>query len=350
MKILLTGATGFLGRVLTRHLVEGGVEGGVEGSAGGERHDVALLARPTSDRRGFPEGVEWVTGDVTDRASLVAAFRGRDAVVHAAALVKILAPADDFDRVNVAGLDHVLAAAEEAGVERLLYVSSFMAFGPTENLPGGTADETTPPADRDWINHYERTKTLADRRARRAIAEGVPLSVVYPGVIYGPGALTEGNILVRHLLDLAAKKLPGLLGSPERVWNYVFVEDVARGIASTLERAAPGEPGWRYVLGGENVRQGDLYDHVREVGGIRVPRRRIPDWLATGTGFAARELARLTGGTPALTPDLVEIYRHDWALDSTRAADELGWRGRRFRDGLEETVNWLREIGRWPKS
>lgn len=339
MRILLTGATGFLGRVLTRHLVSGG-------------HDVALLARPTSDRSGFPNAVEWVTGDVTDRASLVEAFRDRDAVdavVHAAALVKILAPAESFDRVNVAGLDNVLAAAEEVGVGRLLYVSSFMAFGPTEDLPGGAADETTPPADRDWINHYERTKTLADRRARRAMEEGAPLSVVYPGVIYGPGALTEGNIVVRHLLDLAAKKLPGLLGSPERVWNYVFVDDVAAGIAAALERAPAGEPGRRYVLGGDNVRQGDFYDAVREVGGIRVPRRRIPDWVAAGTGFVAREVARLTGGTPALTPDLVEIYRHDWALDSSRAADELGWRGRDVRDGLETTVNWLREMGRWPK-
>lgn len=337
MKILLTGGTGFLGRVLTRQWADEG------------RHEVALLARPTSDRRGFPADVEWVAGDVTDRASLAAAFAGRDAVVHAAALVKILAPAADFDRVNVAGLENVLAAVAEAGVGRLVYVSSFMAFGPTENLPGGRADESTPPADRDWINDYERTKTLADRRARQAMDEGAPLSVVYPGVIYGPGALTEGNIVVRHLLDLAAGKLPGLLGSPERVWNYAFVDDVAAGVAATLERAPSGEPGRRYVLGGDNVRQGDFYDLVRRVGGIKVPRRRIPDWLATGTGFAAREFARLTGGTPALTPDLVEIYRHDWALDSGRAADELGWQGRSLERGLEETVGWLREMGRWPK-
>lgn len=336
MKILLTGGTGFLGRVLTRRWMEAG------------DHQVALLARPTSDRRGFPDGVEWVTGDVTDRASLDAAFAGRDAVVHAAALVKILAPGPDFDRINVEGLETVLAAARQAQVGRVVYVSSFMAFGPTEDLPGGRADEATPPADRDWINHYERTKTLADRRARQAMEEGAPLSVVYPGVIYGPGALTEGNIVVRHLLDLAAKKLPGLLGSPERVWNYVFVEDVAAGLDATLERAEPGVPGRRYVLGGDNVRQGDFYDQVRQVGGIQVPRRRIPDWLAAGTGFAAREFARLTGGTPALTPDLVEIYRHDWALDASRAEEELGWRGRDVAAGLAATVDWLREMGRWP--
>lgn len=332
MRVLLTGGTGFLGRVLAQRLVDGG-------------HDLALLVRPTSDRSGLPASAELVEGDVTDRASLDRAFAGRDAVVHAAALVKILAPAADFDRINVEALEHVLAAAEAAGVGRVVYVSSFMAFGPTERFPGGEADEDAPPAERRWINHYERTKTRSDRLARRAIEGGAPVSVVYPGVIYGPGSLTEGNIVVRHLLDLAHRRLPGLLGDPAHRWNYVFVDDVAEGIVRVLELP---EAGKRYVLGGENVRQGRFYDLVEEVGDVRFPRRRIPDWLAKGTGFVAREAARLTGGTPQLTPDLVEIYRHDWALDSSRAAADLDWRGRPFERGLGQTVAWLREIGRWP--
>jgi farnesol dehydrogenase len=335
--VLVTGGTGFLGRALARRLAAG------EGGDGG--HELALLARPASDREGFAETVEWVAGDVTDRASLERAFAGRDTVVHAAALVKILAPGSDFDRVNVDGLENVLAAAEAAGVGHLVYVSSFMALGPTEDLPGGAADEGTEPAERRFINDYERTKTRADRRARQAIAAGAPLSVVYPGVIYGPGSLTEGNIVVRHLLDLAHGKLPGLLGSPARRWNYVFVDDVAEGLARVVEGA---EPGRRWVLGGENVTQGRFYDLVEQVGGIRVPRRRIPDPLARAAGFVMREAARLTGSTPRLTPDLVEIYGHDWALDASRAAAGLGWRGRPLERGLTETVAWLREEGRWP--
>jgi len=336
VRLLVTGGTGFLGRALVRRLAAGG-------------HRLALLARPSSDREGFPPGVEWAEGDVTDRASLERAFAGRDAVVHAAALVKILAPGRDFDRVNVEGLDNVLAAAAASGVGRLVYVSSFMAFGPTEALPGGEADESTEPRERRFINHYERTKTRADRRARQAIAAGAPLSVVYPGVIYGPGALTEGNIVVRHLLDLAGGKLPGLLGSPERRWNYVFVDDVAEGIARVVEGGGgEGGGGGRWVLGGETVTQRHFYDLVEQVGGIRFPRRRIPDVLARSAGLMMREWARLTGGTPQLTPDLVEIYRHDWALDSARAAAGLGWRGRPLEQGLTETVAWLREEGRWP--
>jgi farnesol dehydrogenase len=338
VRVLLTGGTGFLGRRLAQRLCD---------SAAGV--DLALLVRGSSQRDGFPDGVELVEGDVTDGASLARAFADRDAVIHAAALVKILAPAASFDRVNVEGLSRVLEAAEAAGVGRLVYVSSFMALGPTEALPGGVANETCEPGDRVWINHYERSKTLADRLARQAIEDGVPLSVVYPGVIYGPGALTEGNIVVRHLMDLAAGRLPGLLGDPERRWNYVFVDDVAEGIARVLERAG-GEHGGgsRYVLGGENVTQGHFYDLVRRIGEIRVPRRRIPDGVAKAAGWFSRELARLTGGTPKLTPDLVEIYRHDWALDSSRAAAELDWRGRTLRQGLYETIGWLRGMGRWP--
>src|SRR5262249_15241631 len=156
---------------------------------------------------------------------------------------------------------------------------------------------------------YERTKTLADRIARQAIAEGAPLSIVYPGVIYGPGELTEGNIVVRHVLDLAHRRLPALLGKPERRWNYVHVEDVAKGILAVLDH----QPGDRFVLGGENVPQGDFSRTFGELSGVKAPKRRMPDWLAKTFGAADKTLARLRKKTPQLPPDLVEVYRHDWA-------------------------------------
>ncbi len=337
MRILVTGSTGFLGRRVTAALAP--------------RHQLRLLVRPGASRERFPEGVEFVAGDVTEPASLTSAAAGCDAILHAAALVKIDAPAGDFDRVNIGGLEHVLAAAAQARVAKIVYVSSFIALGPTEHAPGGVLDEGAPGGVLDerrdgvWINDYQRTKTISDARARQAITAGVPLSVIYPGVIYGPGELTEGNILVRHLLDLAHGRLPALVGKAERRWNYVFVDDVAAGIVAALER---GRLGRRYLLGGENVTQAELYRLVAEIGGIRVPRLRMPDLLASASGAAMKGWARLTGGVPRLTPDLVEIYRHDWAYDSSTAAAELDYRPRSLRVGLETTVAWLREIGAWP--
>lgn len=331
MRILITGATGFLGRRTVARLAPD--------------HELRLLLRPTASRSGFPDHVELVTGDVTDRPSVAAAARGVDAILHAAALVRVDAPAIEFERVNVGGFENVLAGAGEAGVQRIVYVSSFIALGPTEGGARGELDENAPSADRRWINDYERSKALADRRARQAIQEGAPLIVAYPGVIYGPGELTEGNIVLRHLLDLAHGRLPALVGRPERRWNYVFVDDVASGLAAAIDRAPLGG---RYVLGGENVTQRHFYERVEALGGIHVPRRRMPDRVAKLAGAAMKSWARLRRQVPRLTPDLVEIYRHDWAYDSSRAVRELGYAPRRLEDGLRTSIAWLRECGRWP--
>lgn len=336
MKILVTGATGFLGRQLVAELAP--------------RHQLRLLLRPTARREGFPDGVELATGDVTDRASIARALAGDagsgavDAVLHAAALVKVLAPDADYDRVNVEGTRNVLDAAAAAGVARITYVSSFMALGPTEGGPGRTLDESAPPDERRWINAYERTKTRADRLARERVAAGAPLSVVYPGVIYGRGEMTEGNIVVRSLLDLLHGKVPALVGDLERRWSYAYVDDVARGVARVVEEAPVGS---RYALGGENVRLRDFYALVGELGGARLPSLRLPTPVAKGIGAAMRGWARLTGGVPQLTPDLVEVCLHDWALDSSKAARELGYRPRSLREGLTTTLDWLRESGQW---
>jgi NAD+-dependent farnesol dehydrogenase len=339
MKILVTGGTGFLGRRIVSELAP--------------RHSLRLLVRRGSSRARFPEGLEFAEGDVTDRVSLVKAIAGCDAVVHAAALVKILAPREQFERINVGGLENVLAAAESAAagsVERMLYVSSFMALGPTENGPGGVLDETAGDdrgrgGNRTWINDYERTKTLSDRLARRAIAAGAPLDVVYPGVIYGPGEMTEGNIVLRHVLDLVHGRLPGLLGKPERRWNYVYVDDVAKGIALALEKPKADGRGCRWVLGGENITQGDFYALVGRLTGAKIPTLRFPDALAKTAGAAQKAWARLRGTTPQLTPDLVDVYRHDWALSSARAEKELGYRWRPLAEGLAASVAWLKESG-----
>lgn len=332
MKILVTGGTGFLGRAIVSRLASD--------------HDLTLLVRPTSSRQRFPASIHFAEGDVGDRSSLERAMTDQDAVIHAAALVKILAPAAEFDRINVQGIENVLGAAADARLEKTLYVSSFMALGPTEKAPGRILDETAPAAERRFINDYERTKTRADRLARAAIEAGAPVNVVYPGIIYGPGELTEGNIVVRLLLDIVAGRLPGWIGAADRLWNYVFVDDVAEGIARTLERAPAGA---RFVLAGENVRHADFYAAIGRATGVRPPRLRIPDPVATATGFLMRSWARLSGGVPKLTPDLVAVNRHDWALSSHTAEGELGYGWRSLEDGLESTVAWLRASDRWPK-
>lgn len=332
-RILVTGGTGFLGRSVVERLAKSASD-----------RPLRLLVRPTSDRSGLPEGIEFIEGDVTDPVSVRQAAEGCDAIIHAAALVTVTASPEAFDRVNVGGLRHVLDAAETTGAERVVYVSSFIALGPTENAPERKLDVGTEARLRRWVNDYERTKTIADRLARQRIAEGYPLVVAYPGIIYGPGVLTEGNFVVRGLLEVLEGNVPFLVGEPDRLWNYVHVEDVADGIGRCLERAPLGG---RYLLGGENVELGEFYRLVEELSGVSVPNRWLPNPVAKALAVAMKGSARLTGGRPKLTPDVVEICRHDWAYTSAIAEEELGYTWRPLREGLAETIEWLERSGRW---
>ena len=156
MKVLLTGATGFLGKNVARQLAARG-------------HALRVLARETSDLRALPAGVEVARGDVIVAESVREAAQGCDAVLHMAALVKNWAPdRGRFDAVNVGGFKNALAAAQGAGA-RLVYTSSFMAVGPAGPEP---VDEARVHAGRRYCNDYERTKALADGAAP-AIASGL---------------------------------------------------------------------------------------------------------------------------------------------------------------------------------
>jgi farnesol dehydrogenase len=241
-----------------------------------------------------------------------------------------------FDRVNVGGLRNVLEAAAGAKA-RLIYTSSFLALGPTD---GATFDEDTPHAGTAPCNDYERTKRDADRVAREAAAAGFPIVRIYPGVVYGPGALTAGNHVVHNLVLHARGKLPGLLGAGDRRMSFAFVDDVTSGFAAALERAKDGSA---YILGGDNKTLVDLFAAFEAEGGVSPPRIKIPYAAARLVGRIARWRAELFGTEPELTDEVVRIYAHEWAYSSALAQAELGYRVTPLRDGVGKTVTWLRE-------
>jgi len=325
VKVLLTGGTGFLGRNVAAALAASG-------------HELRFLVRQAAPE-GLPPG-ELVRGDVTDAAALRAAAAGCQAVLHMAALVKMWAPERErFDEVNVGGLRNALAAAREAGA-RLIYTSSFIALGPAGPEP---ADESrTHPGDR-YRNDYERSKAAADRLAREAAAAGQDVVLLYPGVVYGPGELTDGNIVVKMLLDHLGGRLPGIIGPGDRLWSYAFVQDVAAGHVAALERGRAGE---RYFLCGDNVSMNELFRLFAELTGRPAPSRHVPFAAARALGLALWLWAELTGRPPLLTHKEVEVFREHWAFSSSKAVRELGYAPRPLREGLQATLAWLRESGR----
>jgi farnesol dehydrogenase len=329
MRVLLTGATGFLGRAVARRLAARG-------------HELRVLARPSSRLAGLPDGFAVAAGDVTDPLSLRSAAEGCAAVVHLAALVKVWVPDPSrFEAVNVGGLVNALAAAREAGA-RLVYTSSFMALGPSG---AGALDASRPHPGPPFRNAYERTKARADALAREAAEGGQDVVVLYPGVIYGPGDMTEGNIVARMIADHLNGRLPGLVGGADRRWSYAFVEDVAEGHALALEKGRGGD---RFVLGGENATLAQLFERVRDIAGAPPPRRRVPYAVASLVGRAQWLWAELTGHPPQLTQGEVGVFREEWACDSSRSARELGYEWRPLAEGLRETVRWLRREGLVP--
>ena len=157
--------------------------------------------------------------------------------------------------------------------------------------------------------------------ARAAAARGLPIVSMVPGVIYGPGAATEGNLVGRLVSDHLEGRLPGVIGA-DRQWSFAYVEDVAAAHVAALTR---GEPGREYALGGENVPQMRLFEILRRIRGTSLPRR-IPFGIATALAYSRRRRPALAGRPPLLTRGAVEIFRHDWPLDSRPSVEDLGYR------------------------
>lgn len=326
MKVLITGATGFLGRAVARHLAARG-------------HELRALVRSAGRAFGLPPGTEAAIGDVTDAGSLARAAEGCAAIVHMAALVKIwVSDPRRFEATNLGGFENALAAADAAGA-RLVYTSSFVALGPSGP---GVLDAARPHPGSGFRNAYERTKALADAAARAAAEHGRDVVILYPGVVYGPGDMTDGNIVARMIADHLNGRLPGLVGPGDRRWSYAFVEDVAEGHALALEKGRAGD---RFVFGGENATLQRLFELVQEIAGVAPPRLRIPYPIASAVGRAQWLWAELTGHPPQLTHGEVGVFREEWACDSSKAMRELGYEWRPLAEGLRETLRWLRATG-----
>jgi NAD+-dependent farnesol dehydrogenase len=310
VRILVTGGTGYLGQAVVRALASRG-------------HEVVVFARRAT-ASGLPG--TFVDGDVREPAAVERACRGVDAICHMAALVSIWRRRrEEFDEVNVGGLRHVLDAAAALGIRRIAYTSSFLALPPAGRAAPLEA------------NDYQRTKVAADRLAEERVQAGAPLVRLYPGVVYGPGRVTEGNLVGRLIEDHLRGRLPGLIG-PERRWSCAYIDDVAAAHGAAIERGAPGR---RYMLGGVNTTPREMFTIVESLTGRRPPRR-IPYAVASAIGAFEEARARLSGSNPLVTRGAVEIFRWDWPLDSALAASELDYRVTPLGDGVARTVGALR--------
>ncbi|CAL1410803.1 unnamed protein product [Linum trigynum] len=332
MKVLVTGASGYLGGRLCQVLMQRG-------------HSVRALVRRTSDLSSLPDpaGVDFelAYGDVTDYRSLVDAFIGCTVIFHAAAVVEPWLPdPSKFFSVNVEGLKNVLrAAGETESVQRIIYTSSFFALGPTD---GHTADENQRHPEEFFCTEYERSKAAADKVALKAASDGVPIVLCYPGVVYGPGKLTTGNVVARLLIERFQGRLPGYIGSGQDRCSFSHVDDVVQGHIAAMEKGQLGE---RYLLTGENASFKQVFDMAAVITGTSKPKINIPLWAIEVYGWVSVLVSRITGKLPLISPPTVRVLRHQWAYSCEKARNDLGYNPRSLKDGLLEVLPWLKSLG-----
>ena len=309
MRAFVTGATGFAGGRLVARLRERGDE------------VVALVRSPDKRERLEQLGCEVVPGDVSLAPALAARMEGCDAVFHLAAIYRNGVPArrrGELMAVNVRGTEDVLDAAASAGVARIVHVSSIVVFGDT---CGGVVDETFEPPAGEYVSLYHETKALAHRAAQARIARGVPVVVVQPGGMYGPGDHTG----IGPLLERAARGKLVVLPFGSVGLNWTYVDDAVEGILLAHDRGRVGES---YVVGGEIATLREAVERAFALAGRRPHVVPVPTWavrLATPFGpLLGIGVSDYVSASDGVT------Y---WATDA-KARRELGYAPRTLDEGL----------------
>ena len=326
MKVLVTGASGFLGSHVAEHFAN-------------DDHEVRLLLRRTSSRKFLTEfSYESAVGDVTDASSLATAVEGVDAIVHTAGLVKARNEAE-FMAVNATGTANLLSAAGSAAptLKRFVYVSSLAAHGPSVDGKPRPADAPAEP-----VSAYGRSK-LAGEFSVRESAFAARAVIFRPPVIYGP----RDPALVPFFRLARLRVAPLLMGGHNRI-SIVYVDDMARAIvrATTVEAGPDGntycpEDGrihtWR-----------DLLAAVEAAVGRRALRISAPRWSFTIGALASEAFGLATRRAVSLTRDKVrEMAQRHWVCSGEELGRDLGWSPQiDIREGARRTAEWYRQQ-RW---
>jgi nucleoside-diphosphate-sugar epimerase len=323
IKIMVTGATGFIGRKLSLTLAEMG-------------YQVIALCRNIKHPFLIPHrNIEIVKGDIMHMESLSKAMENCCQVYHTAALAKMWCKnEDDFYNVNVIGTHNVLDCALKLGIDRVVHTSTCGVWGPTLNLP---VSENDPRAVGFEIN-YERTKYLAELEVKAFIEKGLEVVIVNPSRVYGDGPITDSNTVGKMVNGYLKGSWHFIPGDGTAIANYAFVDDVVHGHLMAMQHGKCGE---RYILGGEDVSFNDFFEILRKVTGQRRNLYRVPVKIIKAFSMLEVLKYKLFNLPPYLLPQFADRLRHNQQYCSEKAKKELNYNITPFLTGISKTINYL---------
>ncbi|HYW59403.1 MAG TPA: hopanoid-associated sugar epimerase [Xanthobacteraceae bacterium] len=325
-KVLVTGASGFVGSAVARKLLERGFS-------------VRALVRPTSPRFHL-EGLdlEYAEGDLREAATVRPAMAGVRYLFHVAADYRLWAPdSNEIVANNLNSTRIVMEEAVRAGVERVVYTSSVATLA--VRTDGTSVDETAPLDEAKAIGAYKRSKVAAERLVERMIAEHkLPAVIVNPSTPIGPRDV-KPTPTGRIIVEAARGRIPAFVDTG---LNLVHVDDVADGHLAALDRGKIGE---RYILGGQNVQFADMLAAIATLVGRRPPRMRMPRGPIVPLAIAAETVARFTKREPFVTLDALRMSKYRMFFTTAKAERQLGLTARPFTQALADAIDWFRGAG-----
>jgi dihydroflavonol-4-reductase len=319
---LVTGATGHVGNVLVRKLLERGEK-------------VRALILPGESRESISGlNVEAVDGDVLNLDSVFESMRGVKGIFHLAGIISIMPGANPFVRkVNVDGTKNILRAAMEKGIGKFIYTSSIHAI---QRVGNGMIDESMPYDMDNPYGAYDRSKAEATLEVLNAAHSGLEAVVVCPTGVIGPYDF-RGSMMGTVIHDAADAK-PTLY--VDGAYDFVDVRDVADGLIAASENGKRGES---YILSGQKITVRYLLETVREITGKNFFQMKIPFDLAKFASLFTPMYYQLANSTPRFTPYSLEVLQSNSNISHAKATRELGYSPRSLFESIKDTVKWFLE-------
>ena len=320
MKILITGATGYIGNKLAL--------------AATNRYEKvhALVRDPASDFAPRHDRIQLFTGDITDERSIASAIKGCEHVIHAAGLTRLYAKDPSlFYRINVNGTRNVLACAADEGVEKFVFTSSCAVLGPSDRRPLRESD----PRIGALENDYEISKYWCEKLVHESHCAGLKAVIVSPSRVYGPGIPSSGNPITNFIGRTIRSGLALVPSKKEVTGNYAYIDDVVEGHFLALAKAVSGE---KYILGGENISYDRFFSTLSQCADTPVLMLSLPRWLLIAWTMLAQAKAFVLRRETHLSPKVIKRLLENREVSSEKAIRHLDYRITPFETGMRNTI------------